>query len=68
MYRLSLTLLLLGRRNAQGNAPNRGSSMNQLYGKLPVPQSEKRPELQYIFSYSPFWTFFRQLKPARLAR
>ena len=23
---------------------------------------------QYIFSYSPFWTFLRQLKPARLAR
>ena len=28
---------------------------------IPVPD-------QYIFSYSPFWTFLRQLKPARLAR
>ena len=24
--------------------------------------------IQYIFSYSPFWTFLRHLKPARLAR
>ena len=45
--------------------------MNPISCRIPARMDSAivmRTSAQYIFSYSPFWTFLRQLKPARLAR